>query len=209
MEEGQNENTVFYSLYKLLNDGEAIGNIVSCIEINGIYSKDKYGRVIKISRNSHSVEIEKIKKALLYSDYIDHLDLTMHGTITEVDFARNWLKLNSKENRNNVYIKNGWFEDEYSDFRKQQKLHPIKKIEFNQPFRVSKQSKREGVLSEWLVAKKFEVGVTLKETRKELWDILKVINPDLFRACSEDTRKNFFRHQMLCVFKTGRRKNRG
>jgi hypothetical protein len=64
------------------------------------------------------------------------------------------------------------------------------------------------VLSGWISSEKVNVIEPLKETRQEIWDILKNISPQLFSACSQGSIKKFFDKQDECKTQKGSRSNK-
>ena len=71
---------------------------------------------------------------------------------------------------------------------------------------VRRQQSREIALRGWLKGKNHNLSNPLEITRAALWDELHDAIPDLFPPASEGTIKGFFKDQIYCEFKKGRRK---
>jgi hypothetical protein len=223
MEELEVKEPEFHNLHALLDAGETVGDLVSAIEAIGICSQDKprdeYGRAITNNCSVKEKKCADIKKKLAYYYRIDKLEkkdmLEEFGDWDDVEFLCGWGTPNKRPfyppNIYLIYLNNGWYGNQYFDFKKglvdkKNKGHgsnPTSR-ERQEPIQV----RREKVLSGWISSEKVNVIEPLKETRQEIWDILKNISPQLFSACSQGSIKKFFDKQDECKTQIGSRSNK-
>jgi hypothetical protein len=229
MEELEVKEPEFHNLHALLDAGETVGDLVSAIEAIGICSRDKpqdeYGRVITNNCSVNEMKCADIKKKLAYYHHtyklMENGMMQEFGDWDDVEFLSGWETPNKRPFHQPfiylIYLNNGWYGNQYFDFKKglKGKGHEaqggaggkvVSTTVSKELGKGKRQREREDVLISWLKSKGYDslVEVDVVESRREVWEELTKIKPTLFRAGFED----FFKGQKRCNFQAGRRKEK-